>query len=143
MQKRVKVILNPYSNRGGAGQGVDALRAALIAADLTADVTLTNKAGDAIEIARQARLDGYDVIVAAGGASMLLGGERAATDREGRSAALDRCAVNSGSCAHGACVLSRDRSRTRGGGADWDNGHRGFSLFCCGCLYGRLGGEFE
>ena len=67
MQKRVKVILNPYSNRGGAGQGVDALRAALIAADLTADITLTSKAGDAIEIARQARLDGYDVIVAAGG----------------------------------------------------------------------------
>ena len=65
--KRVKVILNPYSNRGGAGQGADALRAALAAADLAADVILTGKMGDAIEFARQAKLDGYDVIAAAGG----------------------------------------------------------------------------
>lgn len=64
---KVKVILNPYSNRGGAGKGAEGLRAALTAAGLHADVVLTGKPGDAIELARQAKLDGYDVIAAAGG----------------------------------------------------------------------------
>ena len=67
MAQRVKVILNPYSNRGGAGQAVDGLRAALTAAGLAADVALTDKMGDAIELARQAKLEGYTVIAAAGG----------------------------------------------------------------------------
>lgn len=67
MQKSVKVILNPYSNRGGAGQGMAALRSALAAADLSADVTPTSRPGEAIEMARQAKLDGYDLIAAAGG----------------------------------------------------------------------------
>jgi len=67
MQKRVKVILNPYSNRGGAGAGMEALRSALAGADLAADVAPTRKPGDGIEMARQAKLDGYDLIVAAGG----------------------------------------------------------------------------
>ena len=67
MQKKVKVILNPYSNRGGAGRGLDRLRSTLAVADLAADVVLTDKMGDGMELARQAKLDGYDVIVAAGG----------------------------------------------------------------------------
>ncbi|RLT44850.1 MAG: diacylglycerol kinase family lipid kinase [Chloroflexi bacterium] len=67
MAQRVKVILNPYSNRGGAGLGADGLRAAMKAAGLAGEVVLTTKSGDAIELARQARLDGYDVIAAAGG----------------------------------------------------------------------------
>ena len=67
MLKRVKVIFNPYSNRGGAARGIDALRSMLSAADLVADIARTGKMGDGIELARQAKLDGYDVIVAAGG----------------------------------------------------------------------------
>lgn len=67
MAQRVKVILNPYSNRGGAGQGVEGLCTALRGAGLAADIALTDKMGDAIELARQAKLDGYDVIAAAGG----------------------------------------------------------------------------
>ncbi|RLT45117.1 MAG: diacylglycerol kinase family lipid kinase [Chloroflexi bacterium] len=67
MPKNIKIILNPYSNRGGAGQSVDALRAALSAADLAADIALTGKVGDGIELARQAKLEGYAVIAAAGG----------------------------------------------------------------------------
>lgn len=67
MGQRIKVILNPYSNRGGAGQSLGGLRAALAASALDAEIILTGKPGDGIELARQARLDGYDVIVAAGG----------------------------------------------------------------------------
>jgi diacylglycerol kinase (ATP) len=67
MAQRVKVILNPYSNRGGAGLGADGLRAALAGAGLAGEVVLTTKSGEAIELARQAKLDGYDVIAAAGG----------------------------------------------------------------------------
>jgi len=67
MSKRIKVILNPYSNRGGAGQGADGLRAALSGAGLNAEVVLTGKPGDGIELARRAKLDGYDIIAAAGG----------------------------------------------------------------------------
>jgi len=67
MLKRVKVILNPYSNRGGAARDIDTLRATLSSADLAVDFALTDKTGHGIELARQARLDGYDVIAAAGG----------------------------------------------------------------------------
>ena len=67
MPKNIKIILNPYSNRGGAGQGVEGLCTALRGAGLAADIALTDKMGDAIELARQAKLDGYDVIAAAGG----------------------------------------------------------------------------
>ncbi|MBX3054286.1 MAG: diacylglycerol kinase family lipid kinase [Caldilineaceae bacterium] len=67
MSQRVKVILNPYSNRGGAGRDADVLSAALNAGGVAADVVLTQKSGDGVELARQAKLDGYDVIGAAGG----------------------------------------------------------------------------
>ncbi|HRJ43439.1 MAG: diacylglycerol kinase family lipid kinase [Caldilineaceae bacterium] len=67
MGKRVKIILNPYSNRGRAGKNLDALRAALATADLDAEISLTSRPGGGIELARQAKLDGVDVIAAAGG----------------------------------------------------------------------------
>lgn len=67
MTKRMKIVLNPYSNRGGAGKMLDTLATALRSTDLTADISVTEKAGHGIELARQARLDGYDVIAAAGG----------------------------------------------------------------------------
>lgn len=67
MAQRVKVILNPYSNRGGAGLAADGLRTAMKDAGLAGEVVLTTKSGEAIDLARQAKLEGYDIIAAAGG----------------------------------------------------------------------------
>lgn len=67
MAKRMKIILNPYSNRGGAGKATNRLSDALKTTSLLADIAVTERTGHGIELARQARLDGYDVVAAAGG----------------------------------------------------------------------------
>lgn len=63
----VKVILNPYAGRGRAGKAVDRVADAMQCAGLAFDIAVTTGRGHAIELARQARLDGFTVVAAAGG----------------------------------------------------------------------------
>ena len=63
----IKVILNPYAGRGRAGKAVDRVADALASAGLAFDIAITTGQGDAIELARQARLDGFAIVAAAGG----------------------------------------------------------------------------
>ncbi|MCA9934277.1 MAG: diacylglycerol kinase family lipid kinase [Anaerolineales bacterium] len=63
----VKVILNPYANRWRAQARANTMMAALQTAGLTADLAITEKPGQGIDLARQAVLDGYEAVLAAGG----------------------------------------------------------------------------
>lgn len=64
---RVKVILNPYANRWGAGERQTAVAAACRAANLDYDIHPTQGPGEAIAVAQTAVAEGYDVVAAAGG----------------------------------------------------------------------------
>ncbi len=63
----VKVILNPYAGRGRGGRVADALEAAFRRGNVPFELTETRGPGEAISLARQARLDGYAIVAAAGG----------------------------------------------------------------------------
>ena len=63
----VKIILNPYANRWGAGEKVKVVEAAFKAAGVNYDLTVTDKPLVGTETARTAVLDGYDAVIAAGG----------------------------------------------------------------------------
>ena len=65
--ERVKVILNPYSGRGAAARGKEQMRAALARAGVVYDLVETTGVGHAVELAKQARHEGYTLLVAAGG----------------------------------------------------------------------------
>lgn len=65
--EQTKVILNPYSGRGTGGRSKARLAAALTQAGVRFDLAETVGVGHAIELARQARLDGYATVVAVGG----------------------------------------------------------------------------
>ncbi len=67
MEKPVLVILNPYSGRGQAGKAREQITAALRNAGVIFELAETTAVGHAITLARQARLDGYQTVVAAGG----------------------------------------------------------------------------
>jgi diacylglycerol kinase (ATP) len=63
----IKVILNPYANRWGAKEKVPAVEAALQAAHLDYDLSITDEPLVGTEIARTAVTQGYDAVIAAGG----------------------------------------------------------------------------
>jgi YegS/Rv2252/BmrU family lipid kinase len=65
--QRVKVILNPYAGRGRGEQLAAQIRSALTQAGLVFDLVETTGVGHGIDLARQARAEGYTTIVAAGG----------------------------------------------------------------------------
>lgn len=65
--ERVKVILNPYSGRGLGAKTKPRLCQALLSAGVDFDLAETTGIGHAVELARQARLDGYGTVVAVGG----------------------------------------------------------------------------
>jgi diacylglycerol kinase (ATP) len=63
---RVKVILNPWSDRGSAIKEADKIKA--VGANYgQLDLEVTNEPGHATQIAQTAATEGYDLIVAAGG----------------------------------------------------------------------------
>jgi diacylglycerol kinase (ATP) len=64
---RYKVIVNPQAGRGFAGRSIPKIKALLAAEGLDFDLVTTSRAGEAVELARQAVLDGYGTVVAAGG----------------------------------------------------------------------------
>jgi diacylglycerol kinase (ATP) len=63
----VRVILNPYANRWGAQRKIPLVESALAEGGVRADLTVTTAPEAAIAVARQAAIDGYDAVIAAGG----------------------------------------------------------------------------
>jgi diacylglycerol kinase (ATP) len=66
---KLKIILNPYANRWRAGKMVPQVEAALQAANLNYDLTVTTAPGQGKEEAATAVRAGYDGVIAAGGDS--------------------------------------------------------------------------
>jgi YegS/Rv2252/BmrU family lipid kinase len=64
---KVKIILNPYANRWGAGSKAETVSAAFSAVGVEYELDLTQGPGEATELAMQASTAGFDAIVAAGG----------------------------------------------------------------------------
>jgi len=64
---KVKIILNPYANRWGAKNKIEAVEAACTAVSLNADLAVTDKPGMGIDLAYDAARAGYDAVIAAGG----------------------------------------------------------------------------
>ncbi|MBN2502756.1 MAG: diacylglycerol kinase family lipid kinase [Anaerolineales bacterium] len=64
---RYKIIVNPTSGRGEGGRSVPAIEENLKRLGLDYDLVLTERPLHAIELAKEAVADGYDVVVAAGG----------------------------------------------------------------------------
>lgn len=64
---KYKVIVNPIAGKGFGGRAVPQIRSLLENHGLDYDLVCSQWAGEAVELARRAKLDGYDVVVAAGG----------------------------------------------------------------------------
>jgi diacylglycerol kinase (ATP) len=64
---RYKVIVNPIAGRGFGARSTPTIRRLLSEHGLDYELASTTYAGEAVELARQAVLDGYDTVVAAGG----------------------------------------------------------------------------
>jgi YegS/Rv2252/BmrU family lipid kinase len=64
---RYKIIVNPTSGRGKGAQSVPQIETLLNNYGLDCEIVLTEHPWHAAELARQAALDGFDVVVAAGG----------------------------------------------------------------------------
>ena len=64
---RYKIILNPTAGRGTAEEAVPDLDRFLREHNMEFDLVLTERPEHAVELAKQAALDGFDVVVVAGG----------------------------------------------------------------------------
>jgi diacylglycerol kinase (ATP) len=64
---RHKIILNPQSGKGATGRRIPEIQQALNALGLDYNLSLTERPWHAAELAREAVVDGYDVVVAVGG----------------------------------------------------------------------------
>lgn len=64
---RYKIIVNPTSGRGTAAEAVPDLDRFLREHNIDFDLVLTERPEHAVELAKQAALDGFDVVVVAGG----------------------------------------------------------------------------
>ena len=62
-----KIILNPTSGRGTAAEAVPELERFLREKNMDFDLVLTERPEHAVELAKQAALDGFDIVVVAGG----------------------------------------------------------------------------
>lgn len=67
MSKRYKIIVNPISGRGAGELAVPFIQQTLPGYGLDFDLARTERPWHAAELARQAALEGYDVVVAVGG----------------------------------------------------------------------------
>lgn len=65
--KRIKVLLNPVAGHGNGLRALPLVESSLTALGLSFDLVRTERPGHAIELSRQAALDGYAVVTAAGG----------------------------------------------------------------------------
>lgn len=64
---RYKIILNPTSDRGTAAEAIPDLDRFLREHNFEFDLVLTERPEHAVELAKQAAFDGFDVVVVAGG----------------------------------------------------------------------------
>jgi YegS/Rv2252/BmrU family lipid kinase len=64
---RYKIIANPIAGRGFGTKALPIIEQLLSERGLDFDLVTSTWAGEAVELARQAAFDGYDVVVAAGG----------------------------------------------------------------------------
>jgi YegS/Rv2252/BmrU family lipid kinase len=64
---KYKIIVNPTSGRGTAEEAVPDLERFLREHNMEFDLVLTERPAHAVELAKQAALDGFDVVVVAGG----------------------------------------------------------------------------
>ncbi len=64
---RYKIIVNPIAGKGFGARAVPKIEQLFAAHNLDFDLVCTTQAQEAISLARQAVLDGYDTVVAAGG----------------------------------------------------------------------------
>lgn len=88
---KIKIILNPYANRWGAGAKAEIVSAAFSAVGLEYDLAMTQGPGEATELAIRASMDGFDAVVAAGGdgtVSEVVDGLIQATPRLGQTLPL-------------------------------------------------------
>jgi len=65
--KKYKIIVNPESGRNAGGRAIPQIKAYLDAHKLDFEIILTDKPWHAAELAKQAVIDGFDIVVAAGG----------------------------------------------------------------------------
>jgi len=65
--KPYQVILNPTAGHGNGARALPMIRASLARHNIAYDLTWTERAGHAIQLARQAAQDGVETIVSAGG----------------------------------------------------------------------------
>ncbi|MFC2028797.1 diacylglycerol/lipid kinase family protein [Chloroflexota bacterium] len=87
---RYKVIANPAAGHGSAEKVIPKIENTLLELGLDFDLVLTQKKGDGIQLAYQSVMDGFDVVVAAGGdgtVNEVLNGLMRAQD-EGRRAVM-------------------------------------------------------
>lgn len=87
---KIKVILNPYAGRWLAQRSRSAIEQTLTALDIPFDLAVTSKPNAAVDLARQASLDGFRVVVAAGGdgtVSEVVNGLALAADDMGKETA--------------------------------------------------------
>jgi len=64
---KYKIIVNPISGRGTAAEAVPDLDRFLRERNMDFDLVLTERPEHAVELAKQAALDGFDIVVVAGG----------------------------------------------------------------------------
>ncbi|MEZ4637336.1 MAG: acylglycerol kinase family protein [Caldilineaceae bacterium] len=64
---KIFVVLNPKSGRGSGGRSVEAIRHTMNAARVPFDLFQTTRPREAIEVAREAKRAGYNIVAAAGG----------------------------------------------------------------------------
>jgi diacylglycerol kinase (ATP) len=94
-----RIIVNPISGRGAGERSIPLIEQTLRGDGLDFDLVRTGRPGHAIELARQACADGYDVVVAAGGdgtANEVLNGLMLAKQAGGHVAALGVLCVGRG-----------------------------------------------
>ena len=63
----VQVILNPYAGRGRGGKVAGEIEAAFRRHNVPCKITEISAPGEAVSLARRARLDGYAIVAAAAG----------------------------------------------------------------------------
>jgi YegS/Rv2252/BmrU family lipid kinase len=96
---KYKIIVNPISGRGNGARSIPQIESFLRSRALDFELILTERSWHAVELAEQATLDGFDVVVAAGGdgtANEVLNGLMSAKNAGARCPALGVLCVGRG-----------------------------------------------
>lgn len=97
--RRHLIVVNPAAGRGAGGKSIPQIREGLEQAGIAYDLVCTERPWHAAELARQAAVDGFDAVVAAGGdgtANEVINGLMQASGGKGGSTALGVLCVGRG-----------------------------------------------